>query len=122
MPARFPPGNSHLSSINFPNVHTKEILKAQTDESITYRLIIDAHRLWDEENRIQNGQLDLDPKQPKTQYIEGYSLKRFRMFLDALEAVKPSCLPAWWSDEKHAACIETAENMFHCKHPSLICP
>ncbi|KAF2681862.1 hypothetical protein K458DRAFT_391376 [Lentithecium fluviatile CBS 122367] len=73
MPARLPPHNSHATD-NLDLGPDKTYFFADRDENTTYRLMIDAYRLYDEESYF-NG----------VKYCTGYKFKGLQRFLDKVE-------------------------------------
>jgi hypothetical protein len=107
MPARMPPNNDHLSldlSKNILNSH---------DEHTTYRLLIDAYRIFDEDTRIGTGSMQ-NPAEgyyEGMKYCTGYKFGGLKELLDNAE--KGKLLPSWWSKEKRKECEMLAMQLYH---------
>ncbi|KAF3760160.1 hypothetical protein M406DRAFT_334836 [Cryphonectria parasitica EP155] len=103
--------NSHLCHAYAPN-EGGNIITYQEDENVAMRLLIEAYRITDEDDRIAKGRLSLETDKPKPQYITGHAFKGLQDFLRVLEGTR-GVLPYWWSREKRKECEEIAQKMYH---------
>lgn len=114
VPARVAPGNSHLTGVLVDFNNAKDILRIQTNETMAYKLLIEACRVSDEDMRVARGALHLDKSGPKPKYIGGHSFAGLQSFI-AMVQPKTSVLPPWWGPSSSFACEGLAKEMYHCK-------
>ena len=111
MPARVAPDNEHLDLSPPVGSNAKEILKVFPEDA-TYKLLIEAYRVSDEDSRVAAGRLDLDKGNPRPQYITGHSFNGLKEFITKAEQ-KGTVLPSWWNVQKREQSERIAREMYH---------
>ena len=111
MPARIAPGNEHLDLSLPQGSNAKEVLKVFPEEA-TYKLLIEAYRVSNEDSRVAAGRLDIDKGNPRPQYITGHSFNGLKEFITKAER-KGTVLPDCCSAEKREQCERVAREMYH---------